>query len=352
MAFMDDIDRSSIDALARESEATGVTFAVEDVLEPDLPIVDPHHHLWENPANRYLLPELLRDLYSGHDITHTVFIETGAMYRKTGPVDLQPIGETEFVNGIAAMSASGGYGPCAVNAGIVSYANLSLGEKAGDVLDRQAMAAGGRLRGIRNSNGWDPYPLFGGEPRDPALRLFLTDPTFQQGVAALASRDLVFDAWCVHTQIKEVTALARAVPQTTIVLDHMASPLGIGPYAGRHDEIFAAWKADVIELAREPNVVVKLGGLGMVTFGSPYYGRRPPASSMDLASEWRPYIETSIEAFGVDRSMFESNFPVDRPTCSYRTLWNAFKILAAGASREEKSALFTGTAKRVYRLET
>jgi predicted TIM-barrel fold metal-dependent hydrolase len=337
----------------------------EPILEPDLPIVDPHHHLWDRTAlaptlppitheferivhrtPRYLLDELLGDLRSGHHVVATVYVECGAMYRADGPVALQPVGETEFVNGVAAMSASGIYGPVRTCAGIVGHADLMLGDAVGEVLEAHLAAAPVRFRGIRHSASWDAdATVLGPLARRP--QGVFRDATFRRGFAQLAPHGLSFDAWLLEPQLGDLIDLARAFPDTSIILDHVGTPLGIAAYAGRRDERFAAWKASIIELAKSANVTVKLGGLAM-PFGGFDTGDAP--TSERLAELWRPYIETCIAAFGVQRCMFESNFPVDLYTCSYAVLWNALKRVATGASADEKTALFSGTAKRVYRL--
>lgn len=321
----------------------------EAALEPDLPIVDPHHHLWDRPGYSYLLPELLADTGSGHNITATVFIDCAAMYRAEGPVEMAPVGETEFANGVAAMSASGAYGPTRGCAGIVSFADMTLGSRAKGVLEAQIAAGNGRFRGIRHAAGWDASDAVWNSHTKPPQGLFL-DAKFREGFACLAPLGLSFEAWLYHPQIADVTALARAFPDTAIVLNHVGGPIGIGPYAGKTEETFARWKADILELARCPNVSVKLGGLAMKIGVFDFHARPMPPGSEALAAALRPWIETCIEAFGPERSMFESNFPVDKVSCSYVVLWNAFKRLAAGCSPAEKSALFSGTASRFYRL--
>ena len=340
---------------------------LETVLDPDLPIVDPHHHLWDRPArdvatmghgfdkaiatvNRYLLPELLADMGSGHNVQATVFIECGSMYRADGPPAMKPIGETEFVNGVAAMSASGGYGPARACAGIVGHADLMLGAGVGEVLDAHIIAGGGRFRGIRHSVSYDADSTVLGPlaRRPPGM---FKERAFRQGFAELEQFGLSFDAWLLEPQLPELIELARYFPETTIVLDHVGTPLGIASYEGRREERFPIWAEAIKTLATLENVVVKLGGLAMVFPNFPSFMSEPRASSEQLAGEWRPYVETCIQAFGPNRCMFESNFPVDIGSCDYRTLWNAFKVLARGYSAEEKTAMFSGVAKRVYRLE-
>ncbi|MCB1749044.1 MAG: amidohydrolase family protein [Gammaproteobacteria bacterium] len=322
----------------------------EPVLEPDLPIVDAHHHLWHLNANRYLLDEWLGDVASGHAVRASVFVQCGAFYRGHGPDTLRPVGETEFVNGVAAMTASGAYGDHLACAGIVGFADLTLGEAVEDVLTAHLAAGGGRFRGIRHAAAWDAAEAVHNSSSNPPPGLY-RDPTFRRGFARLAALGLSFDAWLYQFQLADLLDLARAFPAATIVVDHVGGIVGIGPYAGRHAEFFPAWRAAMRELAGCANVQVKLGGLGMKLGGFGFEtGARAPGSDA-LAERWRPYVETCIEAFGAERCLFESNFPVDKHACSYRVLWNAFKRLAAGASAAEKAALFHDTAARVYRLE-
>ncbi len=320
----------------------------EAALEPGLPIVDPHHHLWDRAGNNYLLPELLADTGSGHKIVATVFVECRAMYRDGGEETRRSLGETEFVNGIAAMSASGNYGAMRACLGIVGNVDLRFGDRTRAALEAHVAVAGGRFKGIRNVAPWHPSGLRASSATPPEG--LLRDADFRRGFAALGALGLSFDSWLLHTQLDDLIDLARAFPDTSIVLDHVGGPIGIGPYAGRRAEAFVEWKSGLFELARCANVTVKLGGLGMHLGGFDFPERPKPPTSAELAEAWKPYIETSIEAFGADRAMFESNFPVDKGTCSYAVLWNAFKRLAAGCSVAEKTALFSGTAARVYRL--
>lgn len=321
----------------------------EPILEPDLPIVDPHHHLWDRPTWRYMLEDLLADLNSGHNIVATVFVQCRAFYRAAGPAAMQPVGETEFVNGIAAMSASGRYGAARICAGIVGHADLTLGARVQEVLEAHLRAGGDRFRGIRHISAWDADPLLP-ERAFPAPAGLLGDAAFREGFARLAPLGLSFDAWLYHPQIVDLTALARAFPKTQIVLDHVGGPLGIGAYAGKRDQVFADWRTAIRELASCANVSIKLGGMGMRIGGFGFHEGAEPPSSEDLAVAWRPYVETCIESFGASRCMVESNFPVDKGSYGYAACWNAFKRLASGASATERTDLFSATATRVYRL--
>jgi L-fuconolactonase len=325
----------------------------ETALEPGLPICDPHHHLWDRArgrvAERYFLDEILEDVGGGHNVVSTVFIECSAMYRREGPEALRPVGETEFVNGIAAMSASGLYGPTRVAAGIIGTADLRLGDGVAGVLDAQIAAGGGRFRGIRRAGAWDADPVVPAHRTNPGPGLFARSD-FRAGFAHLAPRKLTFEAWVYHRQIPDVTGLARAFPDTTIILNHFGGPLGVGTYAGRADEVHAQWREAIAALAACPNVVAKLGGINMEMNGFGWHERPKPPTSQELCDATRRYYELTIEKFGVNRCMFESNFPVDKASCSYTVLWNSFKRLTEKYSAPEKAALFHDTAARVYRL--
>ena len=325
----------------------------EAALEPDLPICDPHHHLWDQRETfvyRYLLDDFLTDIGGGHNVVSTVFLECEAFYRAKGGPAMAPVGETEFVNGVAAMSASGLYGGTQVAAAIVGFADLRLGTAVGDVLAAHIQAGGDRFRGVRHSTAYDVHDgIVGAHHTNPKGDVF-DDAGFREGFAQLAPLNLSFDAWFYHPQIPELIDLARAFPDTMIVMDHVGGPLGVGPYAGRRDEIFADWSKNITKLAQCPNVHVKLGGLAMKMTGFGHHKLPKPPSSEILAEAWKPYVMHCIAAFGPERCMFESNFPVDKATCAYTTLWNAFKRLAAGFSASEKAALFHDTAARFYRI--
>jgi predicted TIM-barrel fold metal-dependent hydrolase len=328
---------------------------VEEPLEPALPICDPHHHLWDDRpsrvALRYLLDEILADVRSGHNVVSTVFIECASMFKADGPEVLRPVGEVEFVNGIAAMSASGLYGPVRIAAGIVGTVDLRRGDTVAAVLDAHLAAGGGRFRGIRLGATWDASNAVPNHRTNPPQGLLLRQD-FRAGFAQLAPRQLSFEAWCYHHQIPEVTDLARAFPDTTIILDHFGGPIGIGPYAGKADEVYAQWRTHIRELATCHNVVAKLGGINMEVNGFDWHTRSRPPTSQELVDATRHYYDYTIEQFGVERCMFESNFPVDKASCSYTVLWNAFKRLTSGASADEKANLFHDTAARVYRMSS
>jgi predicted TIM-barrel fold metal-dependent hydrolase len=339
----------------------------EEILEPTLPIVDPHHHLWDSLVEvgdlkpprhpfgyvvrvtpRYLFEELLADVTSGHNVRATIFMQCGAMYRAGGPEHLRVVGETEFVNGVAAMSASGRYGEPRLCAAIVGTCDLRQGSAVEEVLEAQRIAGGGRFRGIRQGGSWNADPDVLGR-RGPGAEGLYRRPEFREGFARLAQFGFSFDSWMLEPQLQDLIDLAKAFPDTAVILNHVGTPLGIAGYAGKRAERFTIWRSKIKTLAALPNTYVKLGGLGMPHPGFDSFMARPPASSAQLAAEWGPYVLACIEAFGAERCMFESNFPVDRCSCSYATLWNAFKRIVAAASADEKTALFSGTATKVYR---
>jgi predicted TIM-barrel fold metal-dependent hydrolase len=350
----EEFNRKSITMTDLPTNAEWLSQTIEETLDPDLPICDAHHHLWDfrtdRVAQRYLLDEILSDLKSGHNIVSTVFIECTSMYRPSGPEELKPVGETEFVNGIAAMSASGLYGKPRVAAAIVGSADLTLGEAVGPVLDAHIAAGGGRFRGIRHRACWDPNDDVPNSLQTTIEKLYLDDD-FRKGFAELASRNLSFEGWCYHPQIPELTDLARSFPETTIILNHFGGPLGIGPYKDQHEDYFPAWKKEVAELAKCSNVVAKLGGIAMEINGFDWHEKDRPPSSQELMEATRGFYEHTIEQFGCDRCMFESNFPVDKVSCSYNILWNSFKRLTADYTAAEKAALFHDTASRVYSIQ-
>ena len=340
----------------------------EAILEPDLPIIDPHHHLWDlrplidafpQPrhdfiealvdAAYYTFDELQADTQSGHNVIGTCFMECGAFYNPAYGEDNKVVGEVEFVDGVAAQGASGLYGnyrPCHA---IIGHADLTLGDGARPVLEA-LMAASGRFVGIRHQGAWDADPAVLGAPFHAPPELY-ADSKFREGFRHLGGLGLTFDAWVLEPQIGDVTALARAFPDQPIVLDHCGSPLNIASYHGKLHEHFDRWRSSIHELAKCENVSVKLGGLAMAFCGMPEDGPAKGVGSETLAAMWRPYIETCIVAFGPERGMFESNYPVDRWGASYPTLWNAFKRITQHHSASEKAALYAGNAARFYGIE-
>ena len=322
---------------------------VEQPLDPDLPICDPHHHLWDYPESRYLLDELLADLNTGHCVVSTVFVECNAMFNADLPEHLAPVGETEFVQGIAAMSNSGMYGDCRVASGIVSYADLCRGEAVREVLEAHLRASPNRFKGIRHAASWHSSPDIKNSHANPDKHMLLSD-NFLAGVTVLADMRLTFDCWCYHPQLQEVASLAKQAPEVAIILDHFGGPLGIGPYEGQQDAVFPEWRDGIDQLQDLPNVYFKLGGINMKLNGFDWHKRDLPPTSDELVDKTAAYYEHCINNFGVDRCMFESNFPVDRESVSYGVLWNAFKKMTASLTPGARAALFHDTATRVYRL--
>ena len=323
----------------------------ESAIEPDLPIIDPHHHLWHRDKEPYLLPQFLKDVYAGHNIIATVHVECHANYFDKGPQHLRPVGETAYICKIAAECETGKFGPSRIGAGIVGHADLRMGVRVAELLDAHIEAGQGRFRGIRQIVAWHPDPRVKCTLSNPPPSL-LMDPTFREGFAALAHRGLSYDCWAVHTQLDELADLAAAYPNTPIVAVHAGGAIRTGPYAGCRDRAFQEWRAALRRLARQPNVYVKVGGFGICLWGfNEFYNRPRPASSEELASAWRPFIETCIETFGADRCMFESDSPVDRGLSDYLVIWNAFKHATKGYSPAERDALFHRTAAKAYRVD-
>ena len=325
----------------------------EQALEPELPICDPHHHFWDLrttriPYQRYLLHELLADVQGGHNVRSTVFIEARAMYRADGPEEMRPVGEVEFVQGLAAASASGLYGPTRAAAAIVGHANLNLGERVAPVLEALHAASPNRFRGIRHSVTWDPHPEVENTAAHPIKGQLLSEP-FRAGARVLARMGLSLEAWLYFPQLPELADFARAVPDLTIILNHIGGLLRVGPYAG-NDEVFATWRRGIAAVAACPNVHVKLGGVGMPRTGFDWHARTTPIGSEELANSMAPLMSYCIEQFGPSRSMFESNFPVDKVSFSYTVMYNAFKRFSKGYAAAERAAMFHDTATRVYRL--
>ena len=326
----------------------------EPALEPELPICDPHHHFWDRrsariPYQRYLLDELAADIYCGHNVRSTVFIECRSMYREDGKAELRPVGEVEFVQGMAAASASGLYGPARAAAAIVGHANLNLGERVAPVLDALQAASPNRFRGIRHSVTWDSHP----EVENTAAHKMqgqLASEQFRTGARVLARIGLSLEGWLYHPQLPELAAFAKAVPELSIVLNHVGGLLRTGPYANRNDEVMANWRNGIAAVAACPNVVIKLGGLGMTRTGFDWHTRHKPIGSDELAASMAPILTYCIEQFTPARCMFESNFPVDKVSFSYNVMYNAFKRFSKQYSASERAAMLHDTAARIYRI--
>ncbi len=323
----------------------------EEILEPDLPIIDAHHHMWVRAGNRYYLEDFLAEAQTGHNIKASVFVECGSFYRKNASALMAPVGEVEFANGVAAMAASSTYNSTLVCAGIVGTADISMGAEVAQVLDAQIAAGGGRFRGIRVSTKWDADDDLN-TTRYTYARDLMQDKDFRAGFATLGPRCLSFDAMIYHPQILELADLARAFPDTTIILNHIGGLLAwTRTYIARKDEAIANWRSSMTELAKCPNVYVKLGGLAMPYLGLGFDKWDKPATSTQLAASWGPLFKHCIDQFGPARCMFESNFPPDRDSVSYPVIWNTFKRIAAGYSASEKQALFYGAAAKAYCLK-
>jgi len=323
----------------------------EEILEPGLLICDPHHHIWDFPGFRYLVPDFLADVgpgdgVGGHRIESTIFVQCGAFYRQAGPEHFKPVGETETIARFAEENAARHGNVIDACAAIVGHADLRRGAAVDEVLEALNEAGRGRLRGIRHGAGWDASEVTATTPAPDGW--LYRDPAYRQGFGRLAAHGLSFDAWQYHSQLSDLVDLANAFPDTKIMLDHCGGPLGIGVYAGHREEVYAVWRKAIKALGRCPNVWVKLGGLGMAMCG---FDMPQDPGSAQIVHLWRPYIEPCLEAFGVERSMFESNFPADRDTCTYRAIWNAHKRFAAGASAKEKAKLFRDNARAFYRLD-
>lgn len=324
----------------------------EEALSPELLIVDAHHHLWDHPSYRYLVPEFSADLDSGHHIATTVYAECTSMYRATGPERLRPVGETEFVVGQNAQSRSGGFGPADIAGTIIGFADMTLGDAVEEVLHEQVRASNGRFRGVRLETNWDADPEisdgpFPGYQRPHVLR----EAPVRAGLRTLARLGLVCDSWIFFTQLDELCEVADAVPDLTIVSDHCCGPLGYAAYTTDRDDHYRAWRTAMQELARRPNVMCKLGGLLARGAAYDYIHSPTPPSSDELADAWRQWVVPCIEAFGARRCMFESNFPLEKMGTNLTVLWNTFKKLSAGCSTEETQSLFAGTAARTYGID-
>ncbi len=320
----------------------------EKAIEAALEIVDAHHHLLDHARTRYLVPEYLADLAGGHNVSSTVYVQARTRYDMAREPAFQPVAEVEFAAAAARESGTQRFGVCAA---IVGCADLTLpAVKLDAVLDAMFAAANGRLRSIRNNAAWHADPQLQSNAIRPMPGL-LRSKEFINGAAKLPGRDLTLDVWVYQTQLDEVFDLARQLPSLTVIVDHVGGPLGVGADEGRRQETYRSWKAAMERLALLPNVLVKLGGLGMRSFGLKYFERELPPSSAELSAAWQPWIGETIQMFGTRRCMFESNFPVDKGMCSYNALWNAFKLLARGLSEPEKADLFRLTATRAYRIQ-
>ena len=327
---------------------------IEKAIEPKLPICDPHHHLWDFRKDyidkKYLIEEFLKDLQSGHNVVSTVFIECGAMYNAKFSIDENVINETEFANGVAAMSASGLYGNTKIAAGIVGCAPLLIGRKVSNILDRHISINPSRFKGVRTQAAMHPDGTIPSFRTRPIEGVYMQEK-FREGFKELAKRKLSFEAWCYHPQLPELINLATTFPDTIIILNHFGGPLGVGSFQNKEKEVYDSWKKNIVLLAKCENVFAKLGGIAMEINGHEWHKKTTPPSSDELTTKTLHYYETTIENFGVERCMFESNFPVEKISCSYTNLWNSFKKMTANYSIRERSYLFHDTASKVYKLD-
>jgi L-fuconolactonase len=319
----------------------------EEIIEPELRIVDPHHHVLDLPRNRYMFDDVLADFRSGHNVVASVHVQAHSMYRADGPEEMKPVGETEFINGVAAQSASGLYGPLRMCAGIVGTTNILLGDAVEPVLEAHMAAGGGRFRGIRPSLAWHESDQIRVLDIPPHL---LMRKEARAAIACIDKLNLSLDTWVFFTQLDEVVDVCRSFPGLTVIVNHAGGPVGIGPYAGKREEMFRVWRQKIEALAQCPNAVIKLGGLAMRYGGFEFNKLPAPPSSDLLVGKWQSFIDVCIENFGPRRCMFESNFPIDRGMCNYHVLWNAYKKMAKGYSSEEKDYLFAKTAANTYKL--
>ena len=325
----------------------------ETPIEPAIPLCDPHHHFWDRrlpsiPYQRYLLHELMADVDSGHNVRSTVFVEARSMYRASGPDELRPVGEVEFVQGLAAASASGVYGETRAAAAIVGHADLKLGQGVAPVLETLQAASPNRFKGIRHNVTWSPDPAL----EDRETQGIMSNDTFRAGARVLAGKGLSLDVMLSFPQLNELADFARAVPELPIILNHLGGISRTGIYAERDDEVIPAWREGIRAVAGCPNVTCKLGGMGMPRWGFGWHARNIPIGSEELAEVMAPWMNYCIEQFGPERSMFESNFPPDKVSFSYNVMYNAFKRLSQGYSPTERANLFHDAAVRAYRIET
>ena len=325
----------------------------EDPIEPDIPLCDPHHHFWDGrsgsvPYQRYLLHELMADLDSGHNVRSTVFVEARSMYRAAGPEELRPVGEVEFVQGLAAASASGTYGESRAAAAIVGHADLKLGDNVAPVLEALQAASPNRFKGIRHNVTWSPDPSLDNRETQGIM----ANDTFRAGARVLAGMGLSLDVMLSFPQLPELADFARAVPDVPIILNHVGGVSRTGIYAGQDDDVIPAWREGIAAVAECPNVVCKLGGLGMPRWGFGWHARNTPIGSEELAEAMAPWLNYCIEQFGPDRCMLESNFPPDKVSFSYNIMYNAFKRFSQGYSPSERANLLHDAAVRAYRIQT
>lgn len=320
-----------------------LALAQEDILAPEQPIFEAHHHLWDRPEGRYRAAELMADVGAGHDVRASLYVQCRTGYRTTGPENMRPVGEVETVLEWGAAQPM-------YPVGIVAMADLQLGAKVQPVLEGMRDIGQGRVKGIRNTTAWHADPAVQSNPNPPPDGLLRSD-AFLEGARAVAQHGLTLDVWAYQTQLDDVAALARALPELIVVVDHCGGPLGVGPYDRLDPQCFAAWRAGLARVAALPNTRVKIGGFGLAVMGWRYADASKPPLSDQLAQDWSPWVAEVLDLFGPDRAMFQSNFPVDKGQFSYVSLWNAFKRLAAPLSEDERHALFWRTAAQTYDID-
>ncbi len=319
----------------------------EETIDPERPIIDPHHHFWPGDMH-YLLEDLWQDTESGHNVKKTVFIECSQEYLKVGDKDFAPVGETIFVKNICDLAKKEKHRTQIE--GIVGHVNLMIGaEKTVSVLKSHLEVGGALFKGIRHAGGWDHHPELSNSHHNPPKNLYLNE-TFLASLNELSNLNLSFEAWQYHHQVNQVKKIAELLPKLKIVLNHFSGPIGIGPYANKKDEIFEIWKTDIRELAKHENVYAKLGGMAMPINGYEFHKQVSPATSDQLVQEQKHYYHYLISNFGPERCMFESNFPVDKQSISYNVVWNAFKKMAKSYTSEDKDLMFYKTAESFYKL--
>ena len=326
---------------------------IEDPISPNIPIIDPHHHLWDVGFGRYYIEELLEDINSsGHNILSTVYIMSSSntkIYSKDGLEEFKPLNEIEFATSEGKRADLIPNNKVKVNASIVGSVDLTYGNKLQPVLEKAVNISEGRLKGIRMllASHTDPRISSGAVKSDLGLMLH---PNFIEGAKCIQNANLSLDFWIYHTQLNEMEKIARSLPDLTIILNHIGGPIHLGEYEGKQAATHREWRSAMMRLSRIPNINVKLGGLGMAVNGAKFHNNKFPPNSVQLSDVWKPWIYETIDMFGFDRCMFESNFPVDKGSCSYGALWNAFKILAKDMSDDEINKLFSKNAAKIYKI--
>ena len=326
----------------------------EKPILPNLNIIDPHHHLWDVGFGRYYVEELLEDINtSGHNIKATVYIMSSSnteIYLKNGPEEFKPLSEIEFATNEGKRADLIKNNKVKVNASIVGSLDLTYGNKLKPVIEKGLEISEGRLKGIRMLLAAHPDPRIKSGAVKSDLSL-MSHPKFIEGARCLQDAGLSLDFWIYHTQLGEMEKIARTLPELSIILNHIGGPIHLGEYEGKQALTHREWRTAMMRLSRLPNIKVKLGGLGMEVNGAKFHLNQDPPNSSELANIWKPWIYETINMFGIDKCMFESNFPVDKGSCSYGSLWNAFKIISEKMSDNEKNKLFYENAAKIYKIK-